>query len=287
MTEINNISTIQPLQDVDIRDYNRFIQYVDKITSKEGCWLWLKSKTHDNYGLFWLNDKYETSHRVSYKFFRGDIPEGKFVLHTCDNPNCVNPYHLYIGTHQDNMKDRQNRNRQAQGEKHGSVTKPEKLSRGENHWTHTNPELTTKGSKNGSAKLNEDDVLELRTLFSTGQHSVTELAKKYNVTHNLISLIVHNKAWKHVNEVEAPTEVSKAKRRLEKYTDKTSSGTDCWLWLGGKTTNGCGVMWYKGSSKPINKIIYEIYYGEYPEKQVVIHTCNTTACVNPEHLKIK
>jgi hypothetical protein len=85
-----------------------------KITiNKNGCWIWNKSPSQ-YYGEYRriINDKrFTTAHRASYYLFKGDIPEGMFVLHKCsedhklDNSKCINPDHLYLGTHEDNMRD--------------------------------------------------------------------------------------------------------------------------------------------------------------------------------------
>jgi len=70
-----------------------------------GCWNWLGAKVH-GYGQFFIRGFNLRAHRIMWKLFHGDIPDGLFVLHTCDNSPCVNPDHLYIGNNSDNMKDR-------------------------------------------------------------------------------------------------------------------------------------------------------------------------------------
>ena len=90
----------------------RFFTKVEKAPS--GCWEWIAGKNAYGYGQF----KYPTgsdnsmgAHKASYLYFYGSIPEGKQVNHHCDNRACVNPTHLYAGTHQDNMDDMVNRGR--------------------------------------------------------------------------------------------------------------------------------------------------------------------------------
>jgi hypothetical protein len=91
---------------------DRFLQ---KVLKTENCWLWTGSKIPKGYGKFQTvisKNKYkqEYSHRISYELFVGKI-ENKCVLHTCDNPSCVNPKHLFLGTQKENIEDRQQKGR--------------------------------------------------------------------------------------------------------------------------------------------------------------------------------
>lgn len=73
------------------------------------CWIWTGMKHPPGYGLLWLSNKDNPrsvlAHRFSYELHNGPIPEGMFICHRCDNPPCVRPEHLFLGTHQDNMDD--------------------------------------------------------------------------------------------------------------------------------------------------------------------------------------
>lgn len=105
-----------------LKDLERFLQkVVDR--PEGGCWRWGGSFFPNGYGQFYAKvDGKRTSlgaHRVSYEAFHGPIPEGLVVRHKCDNPGCVAPHHLELGTHQDNHNDKVERGRQARGEGHG------------------------------------------------------------------------------------------------------------------------------------------------------------------------
>lgn len=112
-----------------------------------------------------VNGVYYKAHRIAYEQAYGKIPEGLIVRHMCDNPNCINPEHLELGTHEDNVSDRVKRNRSAIG------------------------------VGNGRSKLTENDVRNIR---NDTIHSKAELARKYNVSEKVIYNIKNYKSWKHV-----------------------------------------------------------------------------------------
>ena len=88
---------------------------IDKFKSKfdlaSNCWNWNKSTCRKGYGRFYARQRWWTASRISFVIYKGKIDYGKLVLHTCDNPPCVNPKHLYLGNEKDNANDCVNRNR--------------------------------------------------------------------------------------------------------------------------------------------------------------------------------
>jgi hypothetical protein len=108
----------------ECREAVRFINSVDSFLEKvipepmSGCWLWTGGSTADGYGLMSLNGKQDRAHRLSYKIYCGEVPEGMGVLHRCDVPYCVNPDHLYVGTQQQNCQDQVDRQRNRRGQAH-------------------------------------------------------------------------------------------------------------------------------------------------------------------------
>lgn len=103
----------------------RFWSKVDKSSE---CWEWQAEKNQHGYGGFYFLGKKQKAHRVSWQLTYGDIPDGQLVLHTCDNPSCVNPLHLWLGTQDDNMKDCAAKGRTAHTAHHGQDNPMAKLS---------------------------------------------------------------------------------------------------------------------------------------------------------------
>jgi hypothetical protein len=113
---------------------------------------------------------------MAWEAVNGRVPDGLWVLHHCDNPPCVNPAHLYVGTHADNMRDMRERRR---------------------HWYHADPANIIRGERSGAAKLTEAQVRELRRLHDAGR-SYGSLAREYGVSRQAVSSAITGRSWTHV-----------------------------------------------------------------------------------------
>lgn len=145
-----------------------------KVVKTEECWVWNGSKTR-KYGQLALVIKGERrsvrAHRLSWFLHFGEIPDGMVVCHRCDNPECVNPSHLFIGTQLENINDRHNKGRTV-GPKRGEL--------------------------NHSSKLTQKDVNEIRAHKKAGKYTYQQLADIYGISRRLAIKIVKNQAWKEV-----------------------------------------------------------------------------------------
>jgi hypothetical protein len=158
---------------------------------ENGCWEWTSSiSSPSGYGKLDFKGKTVSAHRASYKVFKGEIPKGKHICHSCDNRKCVNPDHLWVGTAKDNVHDMIKKGRQ--GSTKGRKLCPEHLAK-----FHGN-RSSREGSKHHLAKLDEEKVKEIKKMIRDG-HKNNEIAEIYNVDKSNISLIRNGKRWLHVN----------------------------------------------------------------------------------------
>lgn len=152
--------TIIPLED-------RFWLKVFKTEEDGGCWLWMAACIAFGHGRIRIGgrgSRTELAHRVSWRIHFGEIPEGMCVLHRCNVPRCVNPEHLYLGTHDDNMRYMAECDRQL------------------------------KGVDNGAAKLSEQEILAIRAMPG----KLRDIAPVFGITFAHVGRIKRQENWAHV-----------------------------------------------------------------------------------------
>jgi len=153
---------------VDEKTFQRFWTKVKK-GEPDQCWEWQAYCQKSGYGWFALNGSQELAHRLSYIQANGEIPEGMFVCHRCDNPKCVNPNHLFLGTPLENHLDMRSKNRNA------------------------------KGQQSPNSKLTEDDARTIVHLYISCQKNQYQLANDFGVHLITINDILKGRTWKHLN----------------------------------------------------------------------------------------
>lgn len=140
-----------------------------KVTRGDGCWVWTGGREKNGYGRTGRKKgKTRGAHRVSWELAHGPIASGLYVLHRCDNPPCVRPSHLFLGTQAENRLDCVKKGRQP------------------------------RGARQAMAKLTEIAVAEIRQKFASGE-SKTALAATYGVTRQNVHFILARKTWQHVD----------------------------------------------------------------------------------------
>lgn len=132
-----------------------------------GCWLWTGALNNNSYGRLAIDNINKLAHRISYQIYKGEIPKDMLVCHHCDIPSCVNPDHLFLGTDLDNATDRMNKGRFR----------------------------SLHGEENGSSKLTE---LQVREILTSSERN-KDVAKRLDVSKQMVSQIRKRKIWKHVS----------------------------------------------------------------------------------------
>lgn len=153
-------------------------QYIEKLRARfwgrvqKGdpgeCWIWRAAVDSCGYGRIKVANRGQKANRVAYALTHGDVPGDMNVCHRCDNPACVNPNHLFLGTRAQNMRDMVRKGR------------------------------SMRGMRNNRAVLSKADVIEIRHKYVPNRYGCKRLGKEYGVNPATIHLIVTGKSWSHI-----------------------------------------------------------------------------------------
>lgn len=181
------------------------MRFWSKVRVGDGCWEWTadtggnRRADGKKYGYFCVGGKMRRAHRVAWEMERGPIPPGLHVLHSCDNPACVRPGHLWVGTHRQNMDDRSAKGRIPRG-------------------------VALRGTQHHAAKLDESKVQEIRARAATGE-THTAIAASFGVTRPTVSDVIQGRAWTHVPGCAHPQPRQGRRRAARRACRGASSGT--------------------------------------------------------------
>ncbi len=154
---------------------DRFWHYVEKVPGADACWVWVGSRIISGYGRLNVNGKPTLAHRFSWTLAHGH-PGELCVLHRCDNPPCVRPGHLFLGTRGDNVRDAASKGRL---------------------WAQARPQDIPRGEDHAQAKLTEEIVRTIRERVANGG-SQRAMAREFGVDRVAIRNVVLRKTWRHV-----------------------------------------------------------------------------------------
>lgn len=174
----------------------RFWKRVKRRT-KTQCWPWLGPA--DPYGRIRIDGRRWSTHRLSWWIHFGEIPKGLSVLHSCDNPPCCNPNHLWLGTTKDNMADMSKKGRAAKGLRHGTHTQPGSRRYGLENGSYTHPEkrVHTRGEKCGTSKITRQQMKQIRARYKPRKVTQRALAKEYGISQTEVCKIIHKERWQY------------------------------------------------------------------------------------------
>lgn len=148
----------------------KFWSYIDQSGGPNVCWPWMKSRNAGGYGVFMIDNQRWLAHRLAYALTHREHPGELCILHRCDNPPCCNPAHHWAGNRAENAQDSATKGRHAD----------------------------QAGSANGNAKLTEQDVLEIRTLYWPRKMTRAMLAEKFGVSIAAIEHVIYGDHWEHI-----------------------------------------------------------------------------------------
>lgn len=149
-----------------------------------GCLEWQGYLDKDGYGSMQAHGKSERAHRLSWKIFNGEIPNKLYVCHKCDNPRCVSPDHLFLGTQKENVQD--------------SINKQRRTTEASYRYMKSKRKSYPIGQQHPLAKLTDQKVIEILAL-KVQKKTNQSIAKYFNVSISTIKDIFACKSWKHIS----------------------------------------------------------------------------------------
>lgn len=165
-----------------------------KVDMTGECWLWTGGSDRKGYGCTSGEDGRDLrATHAAWMLAYGPVPDGLWVRHQCDNPPCVRPDHLLLGTPLQNSRDMVDRGRSSH-----APNPPERIARGDRHGSRTHPEKIPRGEAK-HLKLTEDSVREIHRLWSAGGVMQKDIAERFGVSRGVISQILSGKLWSHIS----------------------------------------------------------------------------------------
>lgn len=196
-------------------------KYIARLWTKvavtpDSCWIWQGYVNPHGYGETAVYRRPWLTHRLAYYLATGQHPGRLYVLHDCpggDNKLCVRPSHLWLGTHQDNMRDAARKGQMASGARNGTKTKPERLAwgdrnparlyperllRGDRSPIRLHPECLPRGEAHKESKVTSAQVLAMRARYTGRRGEMKALAAEYGISLSAVQAIISRRNWKHL-----------------------------------------------------------------------------------------